>query len=179
MPAPYIPNRTPQRHTPQQYGESTEIATGHGNPQSGSFLPPKVPGGSGADGGTSVNTPSMALFADNVNDLLPQLKDALARLQKVQVEPGAFYHANQIRLKVNGANADSGLKGQYIKVLQDLIQSVGDLRTGVKELAAKYVSLEEANNMESTVLKRAMQASQQGFSTLVPDAGGSTGTTKS
>ncbi|MDT0464427.1 MULTISPECIES: hypothetical protein [Streptomyces] len=163
--------------TPQHYDGGTTIAAGHGTvPPASTFNPPNVPGGSGNPGsGTSVDTPSMLLFADNIDKLIQPTRDAASVLQKVQVEPGAFYHANQIRTKVNGPNADAGLKEQYIKVFQDLAQGLGDLRDGVKALAQQYTTLEDAGRMKATDLQNAMQTTTSDFTSLVTDAGGSGG----
>jgi hypothetical protein len=117
----------------------------------------------------------MLLFADNIDHLVEPVKAAATRLQKAQVEPGAFYHANQIRTKVDGPNADAGLKGQYVKVLQDLSQGLGDLRDGIRGLATKYTSLEDASKMTATELQRAVESSGGDFTSLMTDAGGSGG----
>lgn len=177
-PPPQIkPHKTPPPHKPEHYDGQTTIDAGHGTPPPAkSFDPPNVPGGSGKPGsGTSVDTPSMLLFADNIDKLIKPARDAATELQKVQVEPGAFYHANQIRTKVNGPNADSGLKDQYIKVFQDLAQGLGDLRDGIKQLAQHYTTLEDAGKMKATDLQSAMQSTSSDFTSLVTDAGGSGG----
>ncbi|WP_146214582.1 hypothetical protein [Streptomyces sp. ICBB 8177] len=171
------PHKQPPPYQPKAYDGGTTVPAGHGTlPQATPFNAPNVPGGSGAPGsGTSVDTPSMLLFADNVDKLIQPAKDAATKLQGVQAEPGAFYHANQIRTKVNGLNADSGLKEQYIKVFQDLAQGLGDLRDGVKQLAQKYTTLEEAGTMKATDLQNAMQSTDSDFTTMMTDAGGTAG----
>ncbi|OIK26141.1 hypothetical protein VT52_017875 [Streptomyces malaysiense] len=144
--------------------------------QGTTFSPPDVPGGSGDPGsGTSVDTPSMLLFADNIDKLIQPTRDAATELGKVQAEPGAFYHANRIRAKVNGPNADSGLKESYIRVFQDLARGLGDLRDGVEQLAQHYTTLEDAGRMKATDLQNAMQSTSSDFTSLVTDAGGSGG----
>ena len=163
---------------PEHYDGGTKVESGHGTPPTpkDTFQPPKVPGGSGkSDSGTSVDTPSMELFAGNIDLLIKPAREAAKDLQLVQVEPGAFYHANQIRTKVNGPNADSGLKEQYIKVFQDLAQGLGDLRDGVRQLAKQYTTLEDAGKMKATDLQSAMQSTSSDFTSLVTDAGGSGG----
>ncbi|MEV7393539.1 MULTISPECIES: hypothetical protein [unclassified Streptomyces] len=174
-PSTHDDNSSSSTSTPQHYDGGTTIAAGHGSvPPASTFNPPNVPGGSGNPGsGTSVDTPSMLLFADNIDKLIQPTRDAAGVLQKVQVEPGAFYHANQIRTKVNGPNADAGLKEQYIKVFQDLAQGLGDLRDGVKALAQQYTTLEDAGHMKATDLQNAMQTTTSDFTSLVTDAGGS------
>ncbi|MFF7400907.1 hypothetical protein [Streptomyces murinus] len=174
IPEPHKSTPTPE---PQHYDGGTTLESGHGTvTASTTFNPPNVPGGSGHPGsGTSVDTPSMLLFADNIDKLIQPTRDAATELGKVQAEPGAFYHANQIRTKVNGPNADSGLKESYIKVFQDLAQGLGDLRDGVKQLAQHYTTLEDAGRMKATDLQNAMQSTSSDFTSLVTDAGGSGG----
>ncbi|MFE4631701.1 hypothetical protein [Streptomyces mirabilis] len=177
----YDPSTSDHHQTPaptaQHYDGGTTITAGHGSvPSASAFNPPNVPGGSGNPGsGTSVDTPSMMLFANNIDKLIQPARDAASVLQKVQAEPGAFYHANQIRTKVNGPNADTGLKEQYIKVFQDLAQGLGDLRDGVKQLAQHYTTLEDAGRMKATDLQNAMQTTASDFTSLVTDAGGAGG----
>ncbi|MCH0567245.1 hypothetical protein [Streptomyces sp. MUM 2J] len=122
-----------------------------------------------------MDTPSMLLCADNIDKLIPFTRRAAALLQEVRVEPGAFYHANQIRAKISGLNADSGLKERYIKVLHDLAQGLGDLRDDLKVLANQYTTLEDAGRMKATDLQKSMQSTSSDFTSLVTDAGGSGG----
>src|SRR4051812_16834352 len=70
------------------------------------FVPPPVPGGDGHNG-TSVSTPSLDLFATNIDLLIQPVRDVAAALTDVSVAPGAFYHANVMRTSVNGPNADA------------------------------------------------------------------------
>ncbi|MFD8542564.1 hypothetical protein [Streptomyces sp. NPDC059649] len=167
----------PAVHEPQRYDGSTSVPSQHGTfDNSYAFTPPPVPSGSGDHAGaTRVDTPSMTMFADNIDKLIKPTADAAAALKHISVAPGAFYHANQVRTKVNGPNADAGLKEQYIKVLADLGQGLGDLRDGIKQLAQKYTTVEEAGKMSAKDLQNAMQASKGDFTTLSNDAGGAGG----
>jgi hypothetical protein len=172
------PKPSPPEHKPEQYDGGTTLPNGQGTYSDDTpFSPPTVPGGSGSGSGTSVDTPSMKLFADNIDKLIAPTQAAAKKLDPINVAPGAFYHADQIRTKVNGLNADDGLKAQYGKVLADLVQGLGDLRDGVRQLASNYATLEDANKMTSTDLDKAMQSTSGDFTVLLTDAGGSTGGT--
>lgn len=181
MPAVYVPpprnKPTPPPHVAQSYGGGTSLPAGQGtydNPNP--VTPPRVPSSPGSGGpGTSVDTPSMDTFADNIDLLIAPTNTASTTLGDVDVEPGAFYHANKMRTSVNGPNADDGLKEQYIKVLSDLGQGLGDLRDGVRQLSQKYKTIEDANTMTATDLQTAMDLSQGDFSTMMTDAGGTGG----
>ncbi len=161
------------KHDLQQYDGGTTLPAGQGTYSNDTpFSPPGVPGGKGGGKGTTVDTPSMKLFADNMDKLIAPTQAAAKKLDTVSTAPGAFYHADQIRTKVNGLNADDGLKAQYGKVLADLVQGLGDLRDGVRELASRYATLEDANKMTATDLDKAMQSANGDFSVLLTDSGG-------
>ncbi|WP_329172974.1 MULTISPECIES: hypothetical protein [unclassified Streptomyces] len=167
-PAPPAP-----KHTAEQYGGGTTLPPGQGTyTNDTAFTPPAVPGGADGGKGTTVDTPSMELFADNIDKLIAPTQQAARKLDPVNTAPGAFYHADQIRTKVNGLNADAGLKAQYGKVLADLVQGLGDLRDGVRELASRYSTVEDANKMTSQDLQTAMQSANGDFSVLLTDSGG-------
>lgn len=159
---------------PVAYGGGTKVPPGQGTvPPPDTTNWPPVPSGSGSGKGTSVHTPSMDLFAENINSLIAPVQAASTKLSPIGVQPGAFYHANKIRGSVNGPNQDDGLKEAYIKVLADLASGLADLREGVKTLSAKYKSTEDANNMTATDLKNAMDSSQSQFGKTITDNGGS------
>ncbi|WP_405746025.1 hypothetical protein OG422_25520 [Streptomyces sp. NBC_01525] len=158
---------------PMWKGDS-HIQAGHGTPRNASPIdPPPVPKGSSGSGGTSVDTPSMELFASNIERLISAVQKAGDVLGNVSVAPGAFYHANQIRTKVSGANSDSGLKDAYVKVLADLASGLTDLRDGVRQLSQKYKSIEDANGMKSKDLQDAMESATADFNAMMSDNGGS------
>ena len=161
-------------HTPQQYSGGTSLPAGSGQFQdNNSWSAPPVPSGSGTGSGTSVDTASLDVFANNIDLLIAPTKTASTTLGTVSVAPGAFYHANQMRTTLNGPNADAGLKEQYIKTLSDLGQGLADLRDGVRQLSAKYSTIEDANTMTATDFQTAMSSSQGDFTQMMTDAGGS------
>ncbi|MCF3961229.1 hypothetical protein [Streptomyces fuscigenes] len=171
-PRPTPPAPKPE-HKPEQWDGNTDVGHGHGSfTDDEPFVPPDVPGKGGHGKGTSVDTPSMLLFAKNIDLLLDPVKKASDALEPVTIASGAFYHANQIRSKVSGANGDDGIKAQYIKVLNDLTNGLTDLREGIKTLAAKYKTIDDANGMKSKELLDAMGDVTDDFNALMSDNGG-------
>ena len=136
------------------------------------FVPPPVPGGDGHNG-TSISTPSMDLFASNIDLLIQPVRNVATALNDVAVAPGAFYHANKMRATVNGANADGGLKKSYGDALSALIRGLTDLRDGVRALSRKYGTTEEANNMTASDLADAFTTTTADFNTMMTSNGGS------
>jgi hypothetical protein len=134
-----------------------------------------VPKGSGGTDTTTVDTPSMDLFVRNMDSLIKPVQDAANLLADVAVAPGAFYHANEIRLKVSGQNGDRGIKENYTKVLNDLANGLADIRNGVQELIKTYSSIEEANGMKAQDLRAAMEAAGGDFGAMMTDNNGSGG----
>lgn len=158
-----------------QYHGQTDLPEGTGTIDSHptDFQPPQVPRNGEGGPSTSVDTPSMDLFANNIDLLIAPAREAQGLLEKVSVAPGAFYHANLIRTNVNGANSDGGLKEQMLSVLDDVISGLSDLHAGVHTLSTKYTSIEDVNGMKSTDLFDAISDAQGDFDALIKDAGGS------
>ncbi|MFJ6836860.1 hypothetical protein [Streptomyces sp. NPDC091209] len=163
-------------NSPNHYTGGTGVDPGHSDaPWPVMFEPPPVPKGKSGGSGTSVDTPSMELFATNLNLLIDGTNFAITSLDDVQVEPGAFYDANKMRTTVNGPNADAGLKGQYLAVLRDLRSGLSDLHDGIITLATKYKSAEDRNSITSTDLQTVMASAPGDFTTMfgdVPKPGG-------
>ncbi|WP_371502785.1 hypothetical protein OG871_36755 [Kitasatospora sp. NBC_00374] len=157
-----------------QYGGDTSVAAGHGSyDTSNAFTAPTVPGASGKSGhGTTVSTPSLDLFAENIARLIPPVEAAKKALEPIGVRPGNFYHAAKIQLKVNGVEEDAGLKGQCLQALTDLGHALGGLRDGVKQLSGQYKRVEDANEMTAKDLHDAMNGASEKFNTFIHDAGG-------
>ncbi|MFG2887807.1 hypothetical protein ACGFYV_36990 [Streptomyces sp. NPDC048297] len=129
-------------------------------------------GGGKGSGHTSIDTPSMELFAANMDKLIEPVQAALDGLSDVSVAPGGFYHANLIRTNINGLNADGGLKASFQHVLSDLVQGLSDTRDTMKSLSVKYINIEDANKMKAADLQQAMQSAQADFDALNKDGGG-------
>jgi hypothetical protein len=130
--------------------------------------PPPVPGGSGKAGRkTSVDTPSMELFADNMDKLAEPVKEAYQKLLHLQrVNPGAFYDGYALRQVTCGANGDGGLQAKYLKMLNDLGTGLGDISHGMRQLSQKYKTVEEESKMTAEDLNNAMQSAQSDFSKM-------------
>jgi hypothetical protein len=167
----------PKPHVAQTYGGGTNLPSGQGTYENNNPITvPPVPSGTGTNShGTSVDTTPMDLFAENIGRLISPTSSASTVLQAVSVQPGAFYHANQMRITVNGPNADDGLKEKYIQTLSDLGQGLADLQLGIQQLSAKYKTIEDANTMTATDFQTAMASSQGDFTQMMTDAGGSGG----
>ncbi|WP_217553124.1 hypothetical protein [Streptomyces sp. GbtcB6] len=140
------------------------------------FVPPPVPGGDGHDG-TSVSTPSLDLFASNIDLLIQPVRKLATDLTDVSVAPGAFYHANVMRTTINGPNADAGLKKSYSDALSALVRGLTDLRDGVRGLSQKYATTEDANNMTAQDLSDAFTTTTADFNTMMTSNGGNNMTT--
>jgi hypothetical protein len=142
-------------------GDDTTPGKGQGNPS-----------GSGPAAPTSVDTPSLDNFANYVGELIPPLNALTPQLNAVDVQPGAFYHADQIRNAVNGQNGDSGLKNKFQLVIGDLVQGLTDLQGAVQNMSAKYSSTEDLNNSSVTDLQNTFQTVTSDFNSMMNDAGG-------
>lgn len=135
------------------------------------FPPPAVPGGHGDGKQTSVDTPSMLLYASNLERALPALDAAKQRLDTVLVAPGGLPAARAMRVKINGTSTDvkdedDKLKGQYQKSLTDVKQGITDIVAAVREMAKKYARLEDANKMQATDLQKYLQEASTDFDQL-------------
>jgi hypothetical protein len=137
--------------------------------------PPKVPGGDGT-GNTSVDTPSLDRFVENIKSLLDPVNNLLTTIKGMPaVQPGAFYHADVIRANINGDNGDGGLKAKHRAVVTDLGNGLTDLHTAIHGLSLKYKSTEEANKGTADDVTRALNGAQTYFGGIITDAGGSGG----
>lgn len=152
---------------PKQYDPTTFHAPPtRSGPATSHVQPPPVPGGTGK-GNTVVDTPSLDLFADNMDKLAEPVKLAYQKLSQLKpVAPGAFYDAYELRSAAAGANGDQGLQNTYLKMLNDLHQGLSDISTGVRGLSKKYTSVEQDNKMTTTDLSNAFESAQGDFSKL-------------
>ncbi|MBS2539426.1 hypothetical protein KGQ20_42450 [Catenulispora sp. NF23] len=135
--------------------------------------PPAVPGSDGGPtGDVRVNTPSLELFAQNIASLIPTVRQALVALDDVNVQPGAFYHADQIRTNINGVNGDAGLKNQLELALNDLINGLQNLHDDVMQLSQKYQSFDDLNTATADDLANRFNDATQYFDNIMTDTGG-------
>jgi hypothetical protein len=166
MPAVYTP---PPKPKPKGFDGNYQHATDTGAQPGSPAPPPDVPGPHGSTGnGVHVNTPSLVVFANNVDTLNNAVNTAYERLSPIRpVAPGAFKQANDIRAKVN--NDDGGLKAAYLKVLDDLNNGLLELRDGIRALAAKYQSVEDVNSITADKLNKAIENANPLFGQLGTD----------
>ncbi|MFJ3793423.1 hypothetical protein [Kitasatospora sp. NPDC090091] len=150
------------------------VGAGHGTfSDTDPILLPTVPrNGATGPGTTAVSTPSLDLFAANIDRLIEPMNAVITALDGVSVAPGAFYHANLMRNKVNGPNGDDGLKKDFGDSLASLVTGLTDLRDGVRSLSAKYRTTEEANAMTARDFQLAMTDAVGDFNAVVTATGG-------
>ncbi|NMH99700.1 hypothetical protein [Pseudonocardia acidicola] len=146
----------------------------HGPATATAPSPPPVPGGhgSGGSGATSVDTPSLKLFASNIDQLIQPLKDAKTTLAGMKVQAGGFAQAYDIHDHLVGPN---GLQSSYRTVLDRVIETLTDVKNGVNKMAADYETTEEANTMSADAVTKAMP-DLAGDITSITTAGGKLGT---
>ena len=130
------------------------------------------PNGPGPTTPTSVHTPSLDAFANYMGELVAPLNLLLPELAAVDVQPGAFYHADVIRATINGLNGNDGLKSKFSNVISDLVDALGDIQTAITEMSTKYKSTEDLNKVSVTDLQKDFQSVQGDFTTLMNDASG-------
>jgi len=123
---------------------------------------------------TAVDTASLNSFVTYIGNLLPAIRDTRTSLASVQVEPGDFYDADQMRGKVNGS---TGLASQFHSILGDLDNGLTSMQQGLTTLAAQYTSTEDLNNLSVSQLQTSFGDSSSYFSNITTDAGGSGSTT--
>jgi hypothetical protein len=134
----------------------------------GDYTGPPVP-----HGHTKVDTASLDLFRRNIEALIQPVKDVLTELRESpSVQPGAFYHADLIRSKINGPNGDAGLRAQFILVLNDLLNALLDLAAAVKKLSDNYKSTEKLNGAKADDVSKIFNKVTTDFNALISDAGG-------
>ncbi|WP_030396824.1 MULTISPECIES: hypothetical protein [Kitasatospora] len=153
------------------------IGAGHGTfSDTNPFAVPVVPRhGATGPGTVAVSTPSLDVFAANIDRLIRPMSEVATALDGVRVAPGSFYHANVMRNRVNGPNGDAGLKKDFGESLSSLITGLTDLRDGVRALSAKYRTVEEANGMTARDFQQAVADAVGDFNAVVT-ANGGTGT---
>ncbi|MGW1029003.1 hypothetical protein ACWD4J_35890 [Streptomyces sp. NPDC002577] len=172
MPGAYMPpvhKKVPVKHDPPKEWDPTTFHAPHTRPgpEKHDPTPPPVPGGSGSGRRTSVDTPSMELFADNMDKLAEPVKQAYQKLLELhRVNPGAFYDAYMLRQVSCGANGDSGLQNTYLKILHDLGQGLADISSGARLLSQKYKTVEEESKMTAEDLNNAFQSAQSDFTKI-------------
>lgn len=142
-------------------------------PKGGGPNAPKIPGGKSNSGTTSVDTPSLDLFATNVKALQEPVNALVKTLKGMTpVQPGAFYHADLIRTNISGDNGDGGIQAKYRTAVNDLGNGLVSLHDAVVTLSTKYKSTEEANKGTAGDVNKAFNGASGYFGGVVTDTGG-------
>lgn len=114
----------------------------------------------GKNGNVTVHTASLAAFGKWVStDLTQALNGLLGQLDSVEVQPGSFNLADDIRTKVNGTGGTTGLASQFHSVIQDLVNGLADISTGVDELVKMYENTEDLNSAQASQVESDMSNS--------------------
>jgi len=164
------PNPTVVPWDPSQANRPPQVS----NPSGSAPTPPPLPAKGSGSGNTSVDTPSLELFASNIQQLVGPVQQVAANLKAMApVEPGAFYQADQIRSAVTGDNGDGGVRDKYQLLLTDLAGGLTDLANGIKILAGKYTTGEEFNKVTADQVTQALNGATSYFTGAMSDVGGS------
>ncbi|MFI8301797.1 hypothetical protein ACIGCZ_38575 [Streptomyces nigra] len=118
---------------------------------------------SSGDDTQSVDLPTLDRLAEVVGALETPLRAALDSLGNVDVRPGGFYHANQIRAKVTGQDGDAGLAQSYSMTLSNLIEGIVDIRDGLRRLREEYAKAEHDARMSAADVAQAMKEAEGDF----------------
>lgn len=112
------------------------------------------------NGNVTVDTASLTAFGQWVaNDVTEALTNLKPQLQSVQVEPGAFYWADYVRAYVNGTTTGTGLAANYIQVIEDLLNGLAGISSGVTQLVQLYANTEDLNSAQAANLEADLQNS--------------------
>jgi hypothetical protein len=158
---------TPSPEDMQYHGgaykdDSAGVLPGSSNPDV-----PNVPKGT-AGSGTSVDTPSMNLFADNMDRLAELIKTAQEKVKNLpDAAPGAFKEAMELKKVLTG---NGGLRENYGTVLHDLRQALMDTAIAIRNASKKYTTIEEASRMQGEDLKTLMTDVEKDFKKLSTDS---------
>jgi len=123
-----------------------------------SLTPPNVPGkGNGSSGTTTVSTPSMKIFADNIGQLIEPLNKALSYVQSMpKVQAGDFNTGHVIKTMLTGDSGNGMLQSGFETVLKKCVKSVTDTHEAVLKLARDYENIDDLNKVTGQQLSRAM-----------------------
>lgn len=112
------------------------------------------------NGNTSVDTASLSAFGDWVSsELTESLQQLKPQLQGVQVEPGSFYWADYIRSYVNGTTPATGLRNQFLTVVEEMLDGLTGFSSGIDQLVQLYANTEDLNQADASKLESDMSSS--------------------
>ncbi|WP_327425560.1 hypothetical protein OG612_43475 (plasmid) [Streptomyces sp. NBC_01527] len=139
------------------------------------FKPPPVPGGKGGKG-TSVDTASMKVMAQNIREIIPYVEKMDQLLADLDVAGGTFYDANMLRVWHQGGNKDAGLRKDYRDVLSFMKHGFVDLTTALDKMSKKYAVIEDANGMSAKDLAEFLGNTPTDFNNMISANGGNPAT---
>lgn len=120
----------------------------------------------GTSGATvSVDTAALDTFAGDVGQLAPQVTALIAQLSGVDVEPGAFPEADQLKSLINGG----GLSGALTDALKALGQGLDDLAAAAHQMSADYSAAEDANSVTAGDVQSALSGFDADIASLQAD----------
>ncbi|MFF0050793.1 hypothetical protein [Streptomyces sp. NPDC005498] len=119
-----------------------------------------------------MSTPSMELWASNMESLIPHLDNAYTILGTVRTAAGGLPNGRALRTKIGDGNLTNDTEGvagmvrAYQSSMQDISDGIKALADGARKMAKKYVHIEDANGMSVTDLQQYLQEAQGDFDRL-------------
>jgi hypothetical protein len=112
------------------------------------------------NGDVTVDTATLSAFGQWLNgEVADALKALKVPLEGVKVEPGAFYWADYVRAYINGTSPTTGLAHQYKTVIEDLLDGLAGISSGVDKLVQMYANTEDLNSAQAANLEADMSNS--------------------
>ena len=146
------PKPHPETYQPQEWNqEFYEPGSGSVDPvESEVAAPPLIPGGDpggGTPGGlVSVATPTLHLFAANLNLLEGPVRDGKTRLTTVNTHSGGFHDAFLLDDKA------TKIADEATMLLNFVHEGLMDIQSAVHKMVARYDGTEDLNKMKATEL---------------------------
>jgi hypothetical protein len=172
------------QYQPQSYPGGAYVP-GSGTVDTGQRIPdmPDVPRvlGNGS-GNVSADTTALKVFADNLETIYEDLGTARQKvndLQPLRAGGEQFVEAQTLTSKITGPRGGEGLQGNYLTSLHALRKALKDTADGIRDIAAKYSTIEELNAKAGSDLTHLIQDAQsdiQKLQSATGDSGTGTGT---
>ncbi|MFD4637143.1 hypothetical protein ACFWN2_07495 [Lentzea sp. NPDC058436] len=110
----------------------------------------------GGNGEVVVSTEAIRYVAGVIDSYRPVLTDLLDQLSQVDIAPGAFHHAVEMRSRVVGAEGNGGLKDDLSTTLANIIEGVADVSGALQQIAAGYDNADTRNVTTAADVQRLM-----------------------
>lgn len=139
---------------------------------------PGVPGKAGSgSGSTVVSTPSIDVFASNIQQLIAPVNSALAKLKALgPLAPGGFNEAYTLTQQVSDSGSSGGaatdLVHAYQNVLHDLADGLTDLNSAATTMSQKYKTADDLNNMKVSDLQAQLDDTTGDLNAMMTANGG-------